>query len=132
MPKSRKNFVGPQLRQLRRTHEQTQAEMARALGLSPAYINLLENNQRSLSVQDMNMRPVSVRNTRFRPVNNGLVNSPKSGARMSCIGAFIAWRTSSGMLVGPGMNRWVWPVVMVDPLCPVGAVTENAGRSRPG
>jgi len=48
---ARKNFVGPRLRQLRRERGQTQAEMARALGLSPAYINLLENNQRSLSVQ---------------------------------------------------------------------------------
>ncbi len=49
--KPQKNFVGPRLRQLRREHGQTQAEMAAALGLSPAYINLLENNQRSLSVQ---------------------------------------------------------------------------------
>lgn len=46
-----KTFVGPQLRQLRRAHKQTQAEMAKALGVSPAYVNLLENNQRSLSVQ---------------------------------------------------------------------------------
>lgn len=46
-----KTFVGPQLRQLRRAHSQTQAEMAKALGVSPAYVNLLENNQRSLSVQ---------------------------------------------------------------------------------
>jgi predicted transcriptional regulator/transcriptional regulator with XRE-family HTH domain len=51
MLKPQKNFVGPRLRQLRREREQTQAEMANALGLSPAYINLLENNQRSLSVQ---------------------------------------------------------------------------------
>jgi hypothetical protein len=51
MQKTRKNFVGPRLRQLRREHAQTQAEMARALGVSPAYVNLLENNQRSLSVQ---------------------------------------------------------------------------------
>jgi len=49
--KAQKNFVGPRLRQLRREHKQTQAEMARALGLSAAYVNLLENNQRSLSVQ---------------------------------------------------------------------------------
>ena len=49
--KPQKNFVGPRLRQLRREHRQTQAEMARALGLSAAYVNLLENNQRSLSVQ---------------------------------------------------------------------------------
>lgn len=47
----RKTFVGPRLRQLRREHRQTQAEMARALGVSAAYVNLLENNQRSLSVQ---------------------------------------------------------------------------------
>jgi predicted transcriptional regulator/transcriptional regulator with XRE-family HTH domain len=46
-----KTLVGPQLRQLRRSHKQTQAEMARELGVSPAYINLLENNQRSLSVK---------------------------------------------------------------------------------
>ncbi|MDU8912378.1 short-chain fatty acyl-CoA regulator family protein [Aestuariicoccus sp. MJ-SS9] len=47
----RKTFVGPQLRQLRRLNNHTQAEMAKRLGISPAYVNLLENNQRSLSVQ---------------------------------------------------------------------------------
>ena len=46
-----KTFVGPQLRQLRRERKQTQAEMAKALGVSPGYVNLLENNQRSLSVR---------------------------------------------------------------------------------
>ena len=45
-----KTFVGTQLRQLRREHGQTQVEMARVLGVSAAYINLLEKNQRSLSV----------------------------------------------------------------------------------
>jgi predicted transcriptional regulator/transcriptional regulator with XRE-family HTH domain len=44
-----KVLVGPRLRQLRRDHQQTQIEMAKALGLSAAYVNLLENNQRSLS-----------------------------------------------------------------------------------
>lgn len=47
----RKAFIGPQLRQLRRDREQTQSEMAQALGVSASYINMLENNQRSLSVQ---------------------------------------------------------------------------------
>jgi predicted transcriptional regulator/DNA-binding XRE family transcriptional regulator len=47
----RKTLIGPRMRQLRREHKQTQAEMARALGVSTAYVNLLENNQRSLSVQ---------------------------------------------------------------------------------
>ncbi len=45
-----KTFIGTQLRQLRRDHDQTQAEMGRVLGVSAAYINLLEKNQRSLSV----------------------------------------------------------------------------------
>ena len=45
-----KTFIGAQLRQLRRDHGQTQAEMGRVLGVSAAYINLLEKNQRSLSV----------------------------------------------------------------------------------
>ena len=46
-----KTIIGPRLRQLRREHRQTQAEMARALGISTSYVNLLENNQRSLSVK---------------------------------------------------------------------------------
>ncbi|NWG23845.1 MAG: DUF2083 domain-containing protein [Pseudorhodoplanes sp.] len=46
-----KTFVGPQLRQLRRERNQTQAEMAKVLGVSAGYINLLENNQRSLSIR---------------------------------------------------------------------------------
>ena len=46
-----KTLIGPRLRQLRRERKQTQAEMARTLGVSPSYINLLENNQRSLSVK---------------------------------------------------------------------------------
>lgn len=46
-----KTFIGPRLRKLRRDRKQTQAEMARALGISATYVNLLENNQRSLSVR---------------------------------------------------------------------------------
>ena len=44
-------FVGPQLRQLRRDRRQTQAEMAKVLGISAGYVNLLENNERSLSLR---------------------------------------------------------------------------------
>jgi hypothetical protein len=46
-----KTLIGPQLRQLRRAHKQTQADMAQRLGVSASYVNLLENNQRSLSVK---------------------------------------------------------------------------------
>ena len=45
-----KAFVGSKLRQLRRSKNQTQADMATTLGISAAYVNMLEKNQRSLSV----------------------------------------------------------------------------------
>ena len=48
-----KILVGPRLRRLRRDHKQTQAEMAAALGISTTYVNLLENNQRSLSIKTL-------------------------------------------------------------------------------
>jgi predicted transcriptional regulator/DNA-binding XRE family transcriptional regulator len=46
-----KTFVGPRLRRLRTERGETQTLMARNLGISAAYVNLLENNQRSVSVQ---------------------------------------------------------------------------------
>lgn len=46
-----KALIGPQIRQIRQSAGQTQAEMARKLGISAAYVNLLENNQRSISVK---------------------------------------------------------------------------------
>ncbi|MFN4157762.1 MAG: short-chain fatty acyl-CoA regulator family protein [Gemmobacter sp.] len=49
----RKTFIGPQLRRLRQERGDTQAQMARKLGISTAYVNLLENNQRSVSVAIM-------------------------------------------------------------------------------
>ena len=45
-----KTFIGPHLRRLRQQQGKTQAEMARALGISTSYVNLLENNERSVSV----------------------------------------------------------------------------------
>ncbi len=46
-----KILIGPRLRRLRLEHKQTQSEMAKALGVSTTYVNLLENNQRSLSIK---------------------------------------------------------------------------------
>jgi hypothetical protein len=46
----KKTFIGPRLRQLRRQRKETQAEMAKTIGVSASYVNMLENNQRSLSV----------------------------------------------------------------------------------
>ena len=45
-----KTFIGPHLRRLRQERGETQGQMARALGLSASYVNLLENNERSVSV----------------------------------------------------------------------------------
>jgi XRE family transcriptional regulator, fatty acid utilization regulator len=47
----RKTFIGPNLRRLRTERGETQAQMGRALGISASYVNLLENNERSVSVQ---------------------------------------------------------------------------------
>lgn len=46
----KKAFIGSRLRQLRRERGLTQAAMAETLGISAAYVNMLEKNQRSLSV----------------------------------------------------------------------------------
>jgi len=48
-----KTFIGPHLRRLRLERAETQGAMARALGISASYVNLLENNERSVSVQVM-------------------------------------------------------------------------------
>ncbi|MEH7827825.1 helix-turn-helix domain-containing protein [Gemmobacter denitrificans] len=45
-----KTFIGPHLRRLRQERGETQAQMARTLGISASYVNLLENNERSVSV----------------------------------------------------------------------------------
>jgi predicted transcriptional regulator/DNA-binding XRE family transcriptional regulator len=45
-----KTFIGPHLRRLRMERGETQGQMARSLGISPSYVNLLENNERSVSV----------------------------------------------------------------------------------
>ncbi len=46
-----KTFIGPHLRRLRLERSETQGAMARTLGISTSYVNLLENNERSVSVQ---------------------------------------------------------------------------------
>lgn len=45
-----KTFIGPRLRRLRIEQDQTQAQMGKALGISTSYVNLLEKNERSISV----------------------------------------------------------------------------------
>ncbi len=45
-----KTFIGPRMRRLRIEHGQTQVQMAKRLGISTSYVNLLEKNERSVSV----------------------------------------------------------------------------------
>lgn len=47
----RKIFAGPRVRRVRNGLELTQTAMAEALGISPSYLNLIERNQRPLTVQ---------------------------------------------------------------------------------
>ncbi|AJY47122.1 helix-turn-helix domain-containing protein [Martelella endophytica] len=46
-----KIFAGPRLRRLRKALGLTQTAMAEALAISPSYLNLIERNQRPLTVQ---------------------------------------------------------------------------------
>ena len=48
---SRKIFAGPRLKRLRRERQMTQARMAEELDVSPSYLNLMERNQRPITVQ---------------------------------------------------------------------------------
>ena len=50
MAKGKKAMLGHKIRRLRRQQELTQAETAERLGISPSYLNLLENNQRQVTV----------------------------------------------------------------------------------
>ena len=46
-----KIFAGPRLRRIRKQQGLTQTAMAEELGISPSYLNLIERNQRPLTVQ---------------------------------------------------------------------------------
>ena len=46
-----KIFAGPRIRRIRNERGLTQTSMAEALGISPSYLNLIERNQRPLTVQ---------------------------------------------------------------------------------
>ncbi|MET3601784.1 helix-turn-helix domain-containing protein [Martelella mangrovi] len=47
----KKIFAGPRLRRIRKGLDLTQTAMAEALAISPSYLNLIERNQRPLTVQ---------------------------------------------------------------------------------
>src|SRR5918994_6103726 len=46
-----KIFIGPRIRRIRNAKGLTQTAMAEGLGISPSYLNLIERNQRPLTVQ---------------------------------------------------------------------------------
>ncbi len=48
---TQKIFAGPRIRRIRTSLSLTQTDMALQLGISPSYLNLLERNQRPLTVQ---------------------------------------------------------------------------------
>jgi hypothetical protein len=52
--------------------------------------------------------PVLVFSTSFTPAKSGLNMVPKLAERWSMVGTLTAWRSRSGMLVGPGMKTGFW------------------------
>ncbi|MBB5223561.1 hypothetical protein HNP73_003508 [Amaricoccus macauensis] len=42
-------FLGPRIRELRRNLGVTQADLARSIGISPSYLNLIESNKRTIA-----------------------------------------------------------------------------------
>jgi transcriptional regulator with XRE-family HTH domain len=48
---TRKLFVGPRLKRLRRERHLSQSRMAEDLEISPSYLNLMERNQRPITAQ---------------------------------------------------------------------------------
>ncbi|EBW2353421.1 XRE family transcriptional regulator, partial [Salmonella enterica subsp. enterica serovar Enteritidis] len=46
-----KLFAGPRIRRIRNAKGLTQTAMAEGLGISPSYLNLIERNQRPITVQ---------------------------------------------------------------------------------
>src|SRR5919108_707455 len=49
-PMSRKAMLGPKIRRLRREGGLTQIQLAEQLGISPSYLNLIEHNERPVTV----------------------------------------------------------------------------------
>ena len=47
---AQKAWLGNKVRRLRRDQGLAQVEMARRLGISPSYLNLIEHNQRPLTL----------------------------------------------------------------------------------
>src|SRR6185312_13031223 len=73
--------------------------------------------------------PFSVLKMCFRSRNSGSVNAGKSGARWSSSGTSIAWRTSNGRFVGPGMKRPWKPGIVPPPWFSLGAMTDSDAPS---
>lgn len=70
-----KTYAGGRLRRLRESRSMSQADMARLLGISPSYVNLMEHNSRPLTV------PVLVKLTESFGVDLDFF-APKDAARL--------------------------------------------------
>jgi DNA-binding XRE family transcriptional regulator len=77
MDETRKLFVGPRLKRLRRDRNLSQAGMAEELGISPSYLNLMERNQRPMPTRSIRanspptiMSALSPNSTRSSPIRS--------------------------------------------------------------
>ena len=66
---------------------------------------------------NMMTSPALVFRTSFTPANSGLNIVPKLAERWSIVGTLHAWRSRSGMLVGPGMKTGFWLDMGVPSVC---------------
>ncbi len=80
----RKIFAGPRLRRLRRGLGLTQAQMAAEIGISASYLNLIERNQRPLTVQ------VILKLSATYDVDLGRLHDADAGARLDDLKAVFA------------------------------------------
>ncbi len=79
-PPDRKLFQGARLRRLRRERGLTQVRMAEELGLSPAYLNLLERNQRPMTARVL-LRLAEVFDVDLRALGDGGETEVVAGLR---------------------------------------------------
>ncbi|MEL6217663.1 MAG: short-chain fatty acyl-CoA regulator family protein, partial [Pseudomonadota bacterium] len=66
----RKTFIGPHLRRLRLDRGETQSQMARRLSISTSYVNLLEKNERSVSVSVL-LKLIEIYGVDWRDIADG-------------------------------------------------------------
>ena len=92
-----KIFAGPRIRRIRNGKGLTQTAMAEGLGISPSYLNLIERNQRPLTVQ-LILKLASVYKVDPKELQgeaHGAVAAAEGGVLRSAAGRRVAGRSGT-------------------------------------